>query len=204
MIAGLRGEVLGFGPARVFVLAGGVVYEVHTPLPALSTLQSAGIGSAAELEVYHHFAEYEQRLFGFLNRSDRELFIQLQNLKGVGVSLALSLLSHLDGASLLRLCGAGDLKALQRIPRVGKATAETLVFEVNRRADRWRKLISEPTAPASALSGEQDLAFQALLQLGYKDKEALRALQAAADSIGSEAAQRLAAADWIGEALRRI
>lgn len=207
MIAGIDGEIVALGPARAYLRAAGVTYELHIPLNVQAQLEQRGVGGSAQLFVYHHFGESEQRLFGFQSMSDRELFIQLQNLRGVGVGLALSLVSHLPGEALLDLCEAGDTRSLQKIPRVGKATAETLVFEVRRKASRLRSLLARGGASATrGFSPEMELAAQALLQLGYKEKEAAAALQSAERALresGQDPA-RVAAADWISESLRRL
>lgn len=209
MIAGLRGRIARFGAARVYLEAGGVTYEVHVPLSVQFQLQQLPPEEEAQLIVYHHFTEGEQRLFGFLDLRQREFFIALQNLKGIGTGLALSLLSHLDGRALLETCERKDVKSLTRIPRVGKTTAETLVFEINRKRSKWEALLEadgEAPPPEGERGREEELAFQALLQLGYKDKEAEEALRRLREEIvqaeGREAAEALGAADWIARSLR--
>ncbi|MCR9143144.1 MAG: Holliday junction branch migration protein RuvA [bacterium] len=219
MIAGLRGKIQRFGAARVYLDVQGVEYEVHVPLSVQSVLQMQGIGSETSLRIYHHITDSDQRLFGFQAAAQREFFIALQTVKGLGTGLALSLMSHLEPAQFLDLCVRKDVKALCHIPRVGKATAETLVFEVSRRKDRWAKLLQAGDGSAESgagrgkgktalviadLSEQEDLAMQALVQLGYKESEAAGAIEklrkkgADADEDPSE----WNASAWIERALR--
>ncbi len=221
MIAGLRGIIQRFGAARVYLDVQGVEYEVHVPLRVQSVLQLAGVGGEASLRIYHHITENDQRLFGFQEAAQREFFIALQSVKGLGTGLALSLMSHLEPAQFLDLCARKDVKALCHIPRVGKATAETLIFEVNRRKEKWSKLLLAGEAQAGAgvpakkgavaalveLGEQEDLAVQALVQLGYKESEAAGAIeklreQAAGDSKEHGDPADWNAAAWIERALR--
>lgn len=214
MIAGLTGQIRRFGAARVYLDVGGVEYEVHVPLSVQSVLQMRGIGGEASLRIYHYFTESDQRLYGFQESAQREFFIALQTIKGLGTGLALSLMSHLDPAQFLDCCIRKDVKALCHIPRVGKATAETLIFEVNRRKDKWAKLLQAgegqlpgpagARAPVDPIAEQEDLAVQALIQLGYKEAEATTAIEKlrrrAAES--GEDVSAWNAAGWIERALR--
>lgn len=184
MISGIRGSIRRFGASTVHIEAGGVEYEIHVPLPVFNLLQRDPREGVIFLHVYHHFVQEEQRLFGFQTSEQRELFIALKSIKGLGTSLALSLLSHLDGPELLAVCERKDQETLCRIPRIGRRTAETVLFEINRRLDRWKKILlptgDEGMSVPATESPEQELACQALLQLGYREKEARAALRAVA------------------------
>lgn len=181
MISGLRGRVQRFGASRVFLLAGHVEYEVHVPLNVFEDLQLRR-EQEVFLHIYHLFTSEEQRLYGFSHPSQREAFGAILSLKGFGSVLALSVLSHLDLRGLLDLCERGDVTALTRIPKVGKKTAESLVFEVNQRKARFRRLLdSEGPAkarPVTPADEEEDLARMALLQLGYKEAAVQKAFDA--------------------------
>lgn len=219
MIAGLTGRIQRFGAARVYLDVQGVEYEVHVPLSVQSVLQMGGIGSEASLRIYHHITDSDQRLFGFHAANQREFFIALQTVKGLGTGLALSLMSHLEPAQFLDCCARKDVKALCHIPRVGKATAETLIFEVNRRKEKWAKLLMVGDGPGAedGISGQgvaaksnqfaeqEDLAIQALIQLGYKETEANTAIEKLREKAAEESEEDCSnwnAAGWIERALR--
>lgn len=205
MIAALRGKVARLGTSTVQLDVGGVFYELAVPLDVFAWLQALPAGEEVLLHVVHHFGQDDQRLFGFRAYGQRELFLAIRGLKGIGPALALSLLSHLDGNALLGICERKDTATLQKIPRVGKSTAELIVFEIGRRLERWRKIIAAPgqtpggtTEVTEPVEGEVELALLALLQLGYKEKEARQVL---AKVVGET--PDIGAADLIREALRR-
>lgn len=181
MISGLRGRILRFGVSRVHLeTSGGVVYEVHVPLNVFDFLQRSE-GEEIFLHICHQFLQDEERLYGFLESGPRDFFLALLSVKGLGSGLALSILSHLDGRTLLELCERNDIVSLTRIPRVGKTTAESLAFEINRKKDRFWKLLQDLEHTRETVAGreedEWDLAFQALLQLGYRENQAKSALE---------------------------
>lgn len=203
MIAGLYGSLERPGAGRVYVRAGQLVYEVHVPLNVLANLQ--GQTEEFYLHIYHQITDSDQRLFGFLNLEQREFFIALQNIKGIGAILALSILSHIEAYELLQIADTKDIKTLTRIPRVGKATAETILFEVNRKKKKWQALLGDhdraTTGKASQIEPELGLAAQALQQLGYKEKEVEQAFIKIQESDAKQI-EKWQAADWIAAALR--
>ena len=213
MIHALTGKLAGLGHSQIYLNVEGVEYEIYVPLDVLSTLQKkADQKEAVHLHIYHHFRENEQRLFGFLDASQREFFAALLGLRGLGPSLALSLLSHLSGEELLNLCANNKLDALCRIPRVGKSTAESIVFEIKRQRKKWdklRELIKEEKDRGgqddqeTEFFKEQEMALQALLQLGYREKEAEEALRKVqAQKQKQEIEPPKGAAEWIRSALQ--
>ncbi len=210
MISALTGNINRIAPSSLYLQAGAVEYEVHVPLSVLEELESQGQFTSVRLFIYHYFSGNEQRLYGFLDPLQREFFGNLQSVKGCGPALALSLLSHLDAARIIKLCNVKDVAALCRVPRVGKATAERLIFEINRRKKKWDRLFdlqkqhtSEQERPA--FSQQQELALQALIQLGYRESTARAAVERATEEI-SLAGQQTASntAEWIRCALRSI
>lgn len=210
MIAGIRGKIHSFGPSRVYMDASGVIYEVYIPLNVFETLQqkhreSSSSNSEDEtvyLYVHHQFLPDGQRLYGFLRSTERDMFGALQQIKGMGSALALSVLSHLDGPGILDLCERGDVESLKKIPRIGKSTAETIVFEVSRKKERWKKLLFSNDAshsPSEELTGveDPDLVREALLQLGYREVQVDKAIAL----VRKEAKELLGPSDWIKRAL---
>jgi len=172
MISGLRGNINRFGVSRIYIEASGVEYEVNVPLNVYEKLQHAGENNQIFLFIYHQFLQDEQRLYGFLEKNQRDFFSAIQNVKGLGSGLSLSILSHLSASQLLSLCEKKDIASLCKIPRVGKNTAETLVFEINRKIDRWKKIIAESDVSEKEPSdSDEEIIMQALAQLGYRDAQ---------------------------------
>jgi len=196
MIAGIHGKVTRFGASSVFILAGGLEYEVLVPLNVFDFLEKKKPASDATLYVHHHFSQDGQRLYGFAVPEQREVFRALIALQGMGPSLALSVLSHYDGATLLHYCEAGDVAALTQIPRVGEKTARRLMFEITSKKERFRKLLSGDTKVATRESA-QDLAREALLQLGYREQQI-------ADAFKKLEPKPTGTSDWITGALRLL
>jgi len=203
MISGVTGKIQRFGASKVYLNVSGLEYEIHVPLNVFEKLHAAGYEKDIHLHIFHQFLNDEQRLFGFIDLNQKELFQVLQNIKGLGSTLTISLLSHIDGATLLDLCERRDIPGLSKIPRVGKATAERLIFEVNRRKDRFQKLVYEyPNDEIEKSDQEEELAFQALLQLGYKEGQIRKSLSAL--KLASEKREKMTSSDLIKEVLRII
>ncbi|MEQ8349891.1 MAG: Holliday junction branch migration protein RuvA [Leptospiraceae bacterium] len=226
MISGIRGVVSRKAGTRLFIDTGAVEYEMIVPLNVLDAVERR-LYQEPEAQLFFHVHQQilpeEHRLYGFLDPQQRELFRTIQDIKGFGSSLALSILSHLDTRGLLGICESGDTKGLTHIPRIGKSTAEALIFEVNRKKKRFLKLLElEEGAARAGLSeaGElvaepedetSELVKQALLQLGYKEAQVLKVLQKlekerlAAEISGSDDNQldaESSTADWIRKALQ--
>jgi len=166
MIAYLRGMVHALDGLRLELHTPHIGYEIQVPLRALERLR---IGQEAELYVHHHFGPELQRLYGFQTIEERNFFRGLTAIKGIGPSLALVILSHTTAEEFLEYCRQGNVTALARIPRIGKKTAERLVFEMKTRLESLR-------GPTAQGDGRMHLAREALLQLGYKEAEVERAL----------------------------
>ncbi|MBE7438717.1 MAG: Holliday junction branch migration protein RuvA [Spirochaetales bacterium] len=165
MIAFLRGMVHSLDGLRLELHAGHTGYEIHVPL---KTMAQVRIGQEVELFVHHHFGQEVQRLYGFLTIEERNFFRELTAIKGIGPSLALVILSHTTPGEFLEYCRQGSVTALARIPRIGKKTAERLIFEM-----KGRDFSRQGSVPGA---GQMQLTREALLQLGYRDTEVERAL----------------------------
>lgn len=171
-------------------------------------------GPSVEIFIHHYFTDAEQRLYGFLDPLHKEFFKSLQDVKGCGPALALSLLSHLEAVRIVQLCSSRDTAALCKVPRVGKATAERLIFEINRRKKKWDRLFGSGAGSGTSESlpleehgfnPEQELALQALLQLGYRESVAKVAIERAAEKICPvDQDVRIGPAEWIRAALRSM
>lgn len=171
MIALLRGEIVHLGSDHLVLDTGGVGYRVFVPE---SLLGRVGTGQAATLHVSTQVREDAIHLFGFESVADKDTFLVLIAISGVGPRIALSLLSTLGRAELARALARSDDRALQRASGVGKKLAQRLLVELA------GKLIPEveTLSPASIAGPARpaDPLPLALAQLGYRKAEIDRAL----------------------------
>lgn len=186
MIAMVRGLLLAKGPDSAVVEAGGVGYEVFMTGPALRDLP--GLGEELRLFTHFHVREDAQILFGFPTPADRQVFLLLMTVKGVGPKVALGILSHLSGAALAAALLKRDLATLVKLPGVGKKLAERLGVELS---DKVKALGLEldpsalAQAPQAGLDGPWAQAVTALMALGYGQAQARAAVDRAHQGLGS-------------------
>ena len=201
MISKLRGRPADLEPGRLTLMVGSVGYELSIPLSVYAALEAGG-NEETTLHVHTHVREDALQLYGFLDASEREAFRALISISGVGPKLALTLLSGMDPAAIGEAIEAADRARLEKIPGIGRKTAERLLLELR---DRWPAGGGDPagpTAPAGpAGSGDARRAdaVSALANLGYPEKTARRAVDAVA-------VERPAAplAEWIRLSLARL
>lgn len=178
MISQLRGTLVERGVDRVEILtAGGVAYLVHIPLSALEQLPR--VGEPVTLHTALVVRDDAWELYGFSTPDDRALFTLLRSASGVGPALALGLLSSLSPARLVSSIKGRDIATLQRVPRVGKKTAERLCVELGDKLGQWAAAAGSSSAPSGGVSAD---AVRALVALGYGDSDAERAVAVALDA----------------------
>lgn len=182
MIAQLRGEIVSIIGENVVIDVNGVGYEVICTQGALSNLSE---GQQAVLIVYTEVREDSLKLYGFLDRLEREVFLLLQKVKGVAGRSAREMVSGISARELLRAIGSGDTSRLQSVRGVGKKTAERIVLELKDRVAEYAlpRLHSEGSVPSGSAKQtvEQDLqdAVDALISLGFSRRDAQRAAELA-------------------------
>lgn len=175
MIAQLTGALALKSPEQLIVDVNGVGYLVSVSLNAFYKLPEAG--ERVQLLVHTHVREDALQLYGFLDRAEKELFLLLTSVSGIGPRLAMNILSGTPTRDLLDALDAGDLARLVAIPGVGKKTAERLVVELR---DKIKNLRGMPaTEPGRAATGIEAEAVSALVNLGYKRNEAENAVKKA-------------------------
>lgn len=198
MIGRITGKLIAKAPPDICVEVQGVGYELQVPMNTYYQLPEIDHG----VMLFTHFVVREdaQLLYGFIDEQQRALFRALIKISGVGPKLALAILSGMDSADFVRVVRTEDVAALERLPGVGKKTAERLIIEMRDKLKHWD--ISEAggaigqnlaTVGRSAL----DEAESALIALGYKQKEAQRAVK-------SVAQQGMSSQDLIRQALKAI
>ena len=184
MISRLRGQLVG-RTADGFVLeVNGVGYLLAaTP----GAVRAAEAGGEATVETYLHVREDALQLYGFADAAERQLFLQLLTVAGIGPKVALAIVSGSPAADLRRAIVLQDTARFQAIPGVGKKTAERIVLELK------EKLADEPV-PIAAGGGASahTTARDALVELGYSLVEAEQALAQVDPDLPAEERVRLA------------
>lgn len=191
MIGRLRGTVVERHPGRILLDVGGVGYDVHVTLGAFCALE--GERGEAVLHVHTHVREDALQLFGFCDTAERDVFEILIGLSGVGPKLALAILSGIGIDDLRRAVRDQDRGRLQKIPGVGRKTAERLLLELRDRLDAGEAAAGAATPAAGTAALARDEAISALVNLGYDDAGAARAVGAAleADPALADSLERL-------------
>jgi holliday junction DNA helicase RuvA len=187
MIAQLRGTLGDKRPNQVLVDVGGVGYLVHIPL---STFYALGdLHSNVTLLIHTQVREDSISLYGFLSAREKHLFELLISASGVGPVLALKILSGMSVDDLVPAVRAGDLARLTRIPGVGRKTAERMIVELR---DKLAAIeISEGVRQPVAVTGAAGDVVSALLNLGYDQHAAEKAVERAGANGGSETFETL-------------
>ncbi|MBO7542814.1 Holliday junction branch migration protein RuvA [bacterium] len=151
---------------------GGVGYEVNISLNTYENLPP--MGDKIRLLVFHHLRENEEKLFGFYSREEREVFLKLIEVSGIGPTSALLILSSQPISTLCQTIAREDVKALSSIKGIGKKTAERIIVELK---DKLTHLAGK-TAPAGISKNAAD-AVMALVALGFRQAEVQEAVQKA-------------------------
>ena len=181
MIGRLTGKVAECTPGHVLLEVGGVGYSVQIPLSTFYTL-AEDRGGEATLQIHTHVREDTLQLFGFCEPAERACFEMLIGISGVGPRLALAILSGIGVEELNSAVARQDRPRLQRIPGVGKKTAERVLLELRDKLAAGALDAAEvsPRGPAGAAGTESAAmradAVSALLNLGYSRDAASRAV----------------------------
>jgi Holliday junction DNA helicase RuvA len=175
MIGRLRGTLIAKQPPSLIVDVGGVGYELEAPMSTFFDLPEVG----REVNLFTHYAVKEDTavLYGFLRDAERALFRNLQKVSGIGAKISLAVLSGVSTDEFARLIQLGDVAALQRIPGIGKKTAERMLVELR---DRVTELGPAAASSAGVPKDPVAEATVALQALGYKPAEVTRLVQGAA------------------------
>lgn len=179
MIGFLRGVLLDVLPESALVDVGGVGYEVACSQISLSELEGRK-GDTLLLWIHTHVREDALQLFGFLSRAEKDLFLSLLKVNGVGPKLALGLLSGAPADRIVAAIESGDAKALSALPKVGKKTAEQIILTLQ------GKLVRVEKTSAPALPDNLQQIQSALVHLGFKSPKVSEFVSALSPSIGVE------------------
>ncbi len=175
MIATLTGRLKRKALDYLIVDVSGVGYQVSVPLSTYSALPPDG--EEVSLQIHTHLREDSLSLFGFLTQDEKEMFLLLLSVSGIGPKLAIAVLSTLPVYDLVHAIQAADESKLYSIPGIGKKTAARMVLELK---DKIKVLATSDTPrPAAAPTRETEDAVSALVNLGYKKSVAEEALKKA-------------------------
>lgn len=172
MIAYVRGVLTEKDPTRVVVEAAGVGYEVLIPLSTFDRLPKAG--GEVKLLTFHCVREDDEILFGFATPAEKELFVKLTAVSGVGPKIALSILSGGSVGELALAIASGNAKRISSIKGVGKKTAEKICLELQDKVNAIEALSAAQRAGAGKEAAAPVLrdAILALSALGFSEETA--------------------------------
>ena len=194
MIASLTGRLAFKAPTYLVLDVHGVGYEVFIPLSTFYGLPS--LSESISLSVHTHVREDAIQLFGFLTSQEKDAFVLLTSVSGVGPKLALSVLSALVSA-----IQSGDVEKLTTVPGIGNKSASRLVLELKDKVEKLHPgLASASESPRQGEDATFDDALSALVNLGYRPQDAKEALK----QVKKSNAESIVLKDMIRESLKEL
>ena len=190
MIGRLSGVLLEKNPPQLLLDVAGVAYEVDVPMSTFYNLPATG----ERITLYTHLVVREDAhlLYGFGTEGERSAFRQLMKVNGIGAKIGLSVLSGLSVAELAQTITLQETGRLTKIPGIGKKTAERILLEMK---DKLGASLTQGVGVNRAAPPSSDI-LNALISLGYSDKEAVTAVKRLPDGV--------AVADGIRQALKLL
>lgn len=184
MISYIKGPLIDKWEDMIVVEAAGIGYNIHVPLSVVEALPKTG----SEVQIYTSLQvrEDSMTLFGFLNRQDLQMFVQLLGVNGIGPKAALGLLSALRVEELRMAIISGDVKSISRAPGIGPKTAQRVILDLKDKIKMEdilpaggydANVDSASAAAASGMEGAGREAVEALVALGYSVAEAGKAVR---------------------------
>lgn len=199
MIAALTGRLAAKAPSHITLEVQGVGYEVFIPLSTFYALPD--LNESTSLRIHTHLREDAIQLFGFLTSLEKEAFVLLNGISGIGPKLALSVLSTLSVPDLVSAVTAGDVNKLASVPGIGKKSAGRIALELKDKAERLRPATAKlPETPAGRADRLQDDALSALVNLGYRAADVRDVLR----SLARSRPEPMLLQDMIKEALKDL
>ncbi len=176
MIALLRGTLAYKSIDHVIIDVNGVGYRLFIPLSTFYSLPETG---EISLYTHTHVREDALLLYGFLTLEEKELFVTLIGISGIGPKLAVNILSHSPVAELKNAIAKSDVKRLSGLPGIGKKTAERLVLELKDKIEPVAAATGTRTSSAGSPSAKDLIndVISALVNLGYKENQARKVLE---------------------------
>ena len=194
MITQLQGKLVEKNPTNVVIDCNGVGYFVNISLNTYAALPE---GEAIKLYTYLQIKEDAHTLYGFLTKAEREVFVLLISVSGVGAGTARTMLSSLTAAQVRNAIVNGEVATIQSVKGIGAKTAQRVVLDLK---DKMLKLQDFADAPISAVSIHKEEALAALEVLGFVRKQAEKVV----DKIVQAAPEALSVEDIIKQALKSL
>lgn len=170
MIAYLKGTLVSKEPGRAVIEANGVGYCALIPVSTYLKLGEAG--RPAELHIHTHLADDSITLFGFSSREEKDMFLKLIQISGIGPKLAMNILSGINPDELEEAVRSSDVARISLIPGVGKKTALRVAMELQDKLESREKLLSARSSP------EREDLISALQNMGFRRKEVEKTVDA--------------------------
>ncbi|NCN11150.1 MAG: Holliday junction branch migration protein RuvA [Leptospira sp.] len=209
MIGSLRGQVLRLDLSSVLIeTSSGLGYEVFITFPTHLHLKSKARKKDVLLYIFHSITDRNQKLFGFINPRDRELFQLMKSLNGIGELTALKILSFYNADSLFTIATDENKAALEKIPKVKGKTSEKVLFELKQNLKKLESFLQKDTSESkdennsdsSTVTLEKDisprlennakdLAILGLIQLGFDEKNSRKEVERLWNSGTKEASE---------------
>lgn len=186
MIGRIQGRLIESNPPHILVDVHGVGYEIDVPMSTFYSLPN--LGSEVTLLTHMIVREDAQLLYGFFTAEERETFRILLKVSGIGARTALAVLSGLSVADLVNAVALQDAAILTRVPGIGKKTAERLILELK---DKLTGALPNATGLTAMNSVTSDI-INALIGLGYTDREARAAVKKLPDDVSVSDGIRMA------------
>lgn len=168
MIAYLKGTLIHKTPGQVVIETGGVGYCAAVPVSSYVKLGEAG--ATVELLIHTHLTDDSLTLYGFVSGDEKDMFLKLIGISGIGPKLAMNILSGIAPADLAEAVRAGDVARISLVPGVGKKTALRITMELQDKLDSKEKLLAAKSSP------EREDLISALQNMGFRRKEVERAV----------------------------
>ncbi|GIL16551.1 MAG: Holliday junction ATP-dependent DNA helicase RuvA [Oligoflexia bacterium] len=166
MIAYLQGQVFDITPEALVLMVNGVGYELICSQNTLSDFESLR-GKDTFLHVYTHVREDALQLFGFESKTEKQLFLSLLKVNGIGPKMAIHILSGARMEQIMEMIEKEDVKSLSKLPKVGKKTAEQMILAL-----KGKLILTEDVkSTAGAVAGPQREISSALVNLGFRAQD---------------------------------
>lgn len=166
MIAYLKGNLIQKSTNQIILDIGGVGYRAWIPLSTYLTLGE--LNETAELFIYTHVTDNSLSLYGFATEKEKETFLKLITISGIGPKLALNILSGIEASDLEDAIRQSDVTRISLIPGIGKKTAMRIALELQEKLDKKEKVLEGKS------SQEKEDIISALMNLGFKRNEVER------------------------------